>query len=445
MSKDAIGFALSAFDLCLKFGFSLLLMPFLVVKLPEGEIALFYFISSLLAMAYLVEGGVNRVLVRWVAANRFKESNNIINSVMSNRISIPTIDIPSFYRTTHYLYLGLAFFASIIFIIISYKLSGNILEKIPYYKNIHYDLVILSLFVFVYIFQLRYVGLMHGNREYNKQKYYEVLGGVVRLLLSIQLIYLDIGASGIFTSYLFSVLLTFFLYRRYYEKHYLIKTTAKISGANIKKLCKSSLNQALVSIGAYFIYHSGALVISQSDKVGAIASYMISFHLFMALLAVTTVPTSLYYARAAEFIENQDKTKYKKLLFYNHLFTSGLFLCGLIMIVYFGDWFFKLLGTDVRLLPSYLLLLMGVTYFFEANQVVQAAFYSASNHLPFVIPAIIAGGLLLSMGIVFYGSYGFLGLILLQLTIQIVINLWIPFMLNYKLIKKMNKNCEYKA
>ena len=89
----------------------------------------------------------------------------------------------------------------------------------------------------------------------------------------------------------------------------------------------------------------------------------------------------------------------------------------------------------ISLIKANLIVLMCVIYLLEINHVVHANVYTSTNHIPFVMPTIISGILIFVLSFLVVETYDLIGVLLVQLCVQLSFNNWYPIYLNHKLFK----------
>jgi hypothetical protein len=70
----------------------------------------------------------------------------------------------------------------------------------------------------------------------------------------------------------------------------------------------------------------------------------------------------------------------------------------------------------------------------ELHHASHAQIYMGTNHVPFLLPSIITGLLILCGGYLVVPRYGVMGLIMVQAISHLLINNWYPVYLNLKLL-----------
>ena len=77
---------------------------------------------------------------------------------------------------------------------------------------------------------------------------------------------------------------------------------------------------------------------------------------------------------------------------------------------------------------------MSISITLELHHGFHAQIYMGSNHVPFLLPGLISGIIILGIGSYVISQYGLIALVLTQLLVQLSFNNWYPVYLNLKLL-----------
>lgn len=430
-------------DMFVKFGMNIILLPIATIYLAPEELAYFLFIGTLLGMAYLAEGGINRVILRatsyfkegaTVLPNNFEEIHNVkSNGKMNYKL------LGQLVQTSFIIYFILGLISLILFFTIGYFTSENLISKQPNIEEAYITFGLLSVFAFFYIMQLRWVGLIQGLGHLAKQKRVELVFGLIRIVLSIVAIVLGYGVLGVVVAMLFSVVVAHILYKKMFYA-YLPKKSIKeyqlFSKDILQKLIPSAWKQSVLAWGSYLIYQGTVILAVQLNDVKLIASYLLTLQVVNLLIRVSNAPAYSYYPNISKAMANRDTSAFKSLLFRSLKISLGLYILGAITIYFLGNYILELIGANAFLISGGLLVLILFMYMLELHHVTHATIYTATNHIPFVLPALLSGIAIVVGGWLVIDDYGLWGIVLVQFFVQLSCNNWYPVWLNYKLVKR---------
>ena len=105
-------------------------------------------------------------------------------------------------------------------------------------------------------------------------------------------------------------------------------------------------------------------------------------------------------------------------------------LIALILLLSVGPEILDLLGAKTSLVPFPIILIMSISIMLELHHACHANIYLGTNHVPFLIPAIASGAAIVGISFGIVGSYGLIGIVLVQFFVQLSLNNWYPVYLN---------------
>ncbi|MDK2062888.1 hypothetical protein PT520_10190 [Aliarcobacter butzleri] len=429
-------------DMFVKFGMNIILLPIATIYLTPEELAYFLFIGTLLGMAYLAEGGINRVILR--ATSYFKEGTTVLPNNFTEIQKVKSDEkinyklLGQLVQTSFIIYFILGVISLIIFFTIGYVTSENLILKQPNIERAYITFGLLSIFAFLYILQLRWVGLIQGLGYLAEQKRVELVFSLFRIALSILAIVLGYGVLGVVIAMIISVIFAHVLYKKmfytYLPKKF-IQEYEYFSKDILQKFIPSAWKQSVLAWGSYLIYQGTVLLAVQLNDVKLIASYMLTLQLIFLLLQISNAPAYSYYPNISKAMAKKDMTSFKNLLFKSLKISLGLYILGAIVIYFLGNQILELIGANTFLISGNLLVLILFMYLLELHHVTHATIYTATNHIPFVLPSLLSGIVIILGAWIMIDDYGLWGIVLVQFFVQLSCNNWYPIWLNYKIIR----------
>lgn len=430
-------------ELLIKFGTGIVLLPLATVYLSQEELAYYLFIGTLLGMAYLSEGGLNKVILRSVSyfINGLDFIPNALDDFIKNKkgTSSNYKMLGSLVQTSLILYMLLGTLAGLILYFIGGLVADNIIQKQPSYYLAKLSLINISLYSVIYIVQLRYVAFIQGISLLAKQKRIEVLFGLLRFILITIGLVTGYGIIAVTFALLVSVIVSFTLYRfMWYRVGPLeeINTYRVFRWSMLVQLYPAGWRQATIAWGSYLIYSGTTLLIAQIENINLISSYLLTLRIIFILNTLASAPAHSNYPEISKYIANKNIDGYINILRKSVIISIVIYIIGALFIVQFANPILNLLGADTTIINGKLLYFILFIYFLELNHTIQATFYTSTNHIPFVLPALISGILTIGGGYLVINEYGIWGALIVQFIIQLAFNNWYPYLLNYKMVKK---------
>ena len=109
--------------------------------------------------------------------------------------------------------------------------------------------------------------------------------------------------------------------------------------------------------------------------------------------------------------------------------TISLSIIGIV-----GNEILAFMDIENRLVTGVVFFIMAISLVLEYHHAVHAQVYMGSNHVPFLLPALFSGFLILGIGFSVVGTFGLIGVVLTQFLVQLSINNWYPVYLDLKLL-----------
>ena len=434
-------------DMITKFGFTLLMLPLATIYLKSYELAFYFYINTILGLAYLGEGGVNRVILRatsFFKCGRDDLPNNIDDIKIRNNVNHVNYEkIGKLIASTRIIYLLIIAISLFLFFTVGYYSALNILKMQNDIFEASIIFGLLSLYVIFYLLQLRLVGIIHGFGFVAEQKRIESIFGIVKCILCTFSLVLGFGMIGIVLSMITAIIISYVMHIKFYNKHLSLnkfKKYYKFCSSLLKNLFPSIIKQSVLAWGSFLIYQGITLIIVQVNDPDLIDSYLFTSTLIQFIIRFSNVPSIAYYPKISYTIANNDHEKFYKLLKKCLSISLSIYSLCVFGLFYFGEYFLDLIGANTYLLEPKLLLLLFLIYFLELNHVIHATIYTASNHIPFIIPSLVSGFLIISIGFYIKEYYGLFAILLTHFLVQLSWNNWYPVMLNMRLFKKMRKS-----
>jgi hypothetical protein len=121
----------------------------------------------------------------------------------------------------------------------------------------------------------------------------------------------------------------------------------------------------------------------------------------------------------------------------------SIMVIACVLMIFFGDAAFSMLNKESRLVPTGILVIMVLTQLLDSHSTFHAGIYISTNHVPFVIPSLVSGIVILGVGFMIMPVYGLIGIILLKFLVQISFSNWYAMVLSLKLLNWPLKNYIY--
>ena len=417
-------------------GINFLLLPFILKMLNRNEIGLWYAFTSIGAMVSLFDFGFAPAIKRNITYVWNGAKNLIFEGV-------PDIEDKKEVKPNYNLLRSLIFTSKRIYLIIS-VIAITILLSIgtiyiisisPKEEYYIYPWIIYSIAIFFNLYFSYWTPMLKGIGEIKRANQSLLISSLLYLILSIIGLLMGLGLLALSISYFIQGILFRIISKYFFIKKVNININNKykddvdndFSFKNIfKAIWPNASKQGLVTFGAWLIQKSTTLLCSFFLGLEITAQFGVSLQIYSFVFSGSALLFSSYIPEITSTKINNDQNRYK------HIFSRAIFLqwfvgvIGIFAIIMFGPYILNTIGSNSRLLPNHILLILGIILFLECNHSTFASLITLSNKVPFVRAAILSGvGIItLSLIVLKFTKLGILGLVLSQGIIQLLYNNW---------------------
>ena len=423
----AFGFIAQA----LQAGASLLLLPFVVTRLPAAEIGVWYVFMTIQGLAGLADFGFQPTVARGFAAAFAGASEIRREGLVHAAGPAPNLLlVKQVLMAARTLYLGLA--AGVLILLLTlglFYITRVAGREIPDVGHVQLAWVVFVFGTALNLYLL-WMGSFLVGAERITQNYLLVicnrgafaLFGIAALLGGGGLMSLAIinVAAALLTRVLASSML-----RPLVDPLGHVRPSRQDVRMILGALWPNASRSGLVGLGAFLITRINVLVISTFAGLSASASYAVSLQLLGALAVASQVPTQVALSRMVALRVRHQFGALRHLFIGRHGFMVASVVVGTLFIVFAGQPLLGMIGSKLTLLPRPTFLLLGLVMLLEANHANCAFVITTANRVPFVKAALFSGVAVAVLSTVSaWAGFGALGAIAAQGLVQLAYNNW---------------------
>ncbi len=415
----------------LNIGMGILLLPAILLMLTSQEIGLWYVFASMSALVFLVDFGFSPTILRnitysWSGVKELlPEGTQHIELDGKPNLSL----LKSIIISSKKIYLILTIISGILLFSFGTCYIYGLLPE----KEIEYLIawLIYSMAIILNLYYSYWTPLLKGIGAIKEANQVLIISRLIYFIFSIIGLVFGGGLIWLSLMYLVSGLLLRILSKVYFlrllgddyqqdiEVRYNFKTIFSIIWPNAKK-------SGIVTIGAWLITRSTTLLCATYLGLEMTAQYGLSLQI---MGIVGSFSSLLFNAYIPEIASSRVSHNAKR---YNQIFSRAITiqwvvgLIGLLGVILLGPTVLSLIGSNSTLLPSSILVLLGIVLYLEWNHSTFATLITMSNTVPFVRASIYSGiGIIVSSLVMLnFTTMGILGLIISQGVVQLVYNNW---------------------
>lgn len=416
----------------LNIGAGIILLPVILYYLPPEDVGLWFVFVTLGSLAQLLEFGFQPTLVRntaYVYAGAKELVHKGLPPPPAPGQPLNHALLKELVQTSRHIYRIVAL---VCFITLLGGGTAYIYSVLTPEQNPVIYLGAWTAFAFGYIATFYYGyfnGLLLGRGDISKANKVIIFTRGSLIILGATFVALGYGLPGLGMASLMSALLGRWIAHQYYfskdrpearEAHSSAHQPPKLLGT----LWHNSWRLGAVNLGAFLIQRASILIATSSLGLAASASYSMTITILMALSSVSIVIANIQLPHMSVLQAGRSRDQLKEIFGEIVILSWGVFLCGLLIIAWFGNSALSAISSQTPLLPTPELLALGVILLLELNHSVAAAYLTTKNEIPFLNAALLSGIAIVVLAAASIGTWGVWGLIFAQGVVQLAYNNW---------------------
>ena len=427
----------------LRWGNSLIILPFVLKLIPSEHLAFWYLFATINSLVMLFDFGFSPTIVRNVTyvfcgarkllaegiqRNDGQECNINNKEVSPSLLKQIIVSSQSIYRL-----ISIALFFIIaslgtyyIYNIIEAKTlidTGNIW--------LAWGLTIITTTTTFYYLYLN--ALLFGRGYVRHAQKATVISNLVSLVITLVGLFLGYGIVAMSVSLLISLVVNRALCKRYFFDKELTSillraedVTQEEQRSTIKILWYNAKKLGIVGLGGFLITRTGQFFVTSFFALSVAAEYGLTMQIITIVSNLSFTYYSVMFPKIAYDYFNNNIVAVKKhfgLIIVVFFVTFVICCIGLLLV---GTPLLNLMGSQTKLLPTWQIIALFVVLFLENQHAAFANIHTIQNKVPFVKPALFSG---IAIVVLTYFTLTFFkpsiwSLIGVQFIVQLVYNNW---------------------
>jgi O-antigen/teichoic acid export membrane protein len=427
-----------------QFGAAIFLLPLVLINFDAAKVAIWFMFYLILGMSVLADFGFGPTIVRAVSyffsgADTLPRNLADFKHSKAEGCAPNSTSIKVLINNLNLLYLFLALLAGIGSFFIGVFLIDKTIATIDDNQFIwvaFYIVVVRSVLV---IFQVKWSSILLGLDKVALVKKIETIVNLIKLSF---MAFLIISGYGLFELMLVELLSTAILLisfkilvlNWFKSKGTYYKNSYSFNKTILSILWPSTWRLGAIQFGGYTINNSASFVVSQINSPELIAGFLLTQRVLMFTRQVCQAPL---YANLPKVFQFMAQKNYDSLKFFcsRAIRISLLMLfCSLTLLFFLGNEVLPYFNIERKLVDSSVLLIMCISLMLEMHHAIHSQIYMGSNHVPFLIPSLASAITIFGVSYMVVGEYGLYGVVITQLSVQLLVNNWYPVYLNLKLL-----------
>lgn len=427
------------------FGGSLIVLPLLLKKFSDVEISFWFLINTMLGLAMLADSGLGPTVIRAVSyfkagmdklPSNLKEFN--LSKIESKEPNFEKLAI--LLRTSSRIYLYISLLSIVLLSTVGLFFLWNVLSLSGFRVDLFvaYGLIVINSFIMLQ--SVKWSAFMTGLNYVAKLSRVKTVLGVFRILAYIIVLLTGFGIMQlVFFIFINSILLFFyqrwFIKRWFVEQNVDIKKYMSFDKSMFKSIWTPTWKLGGILWGGYFINYGSSIIIAQINNPALMASFLFTQRLMFIIRRVAEAPFYANIQNVYAYLAKKDFVGMKKKFSFNIFLSLSIIVGSMAFVGLFGNVILDFLEIETRFVTSLIFVIMATIYVLEMHAGIHASIYLSTNQVPFLIPTLISGGLIMVSGFMVVPTYGLIGVVLVQIFVQLSFNYWYSTMLSLRFLK----------
>jgi hypothetical protein len=285
---------------------------------------------------------------------------------------------------------------------------------------------------------MKWTSFLIGIRRIAVLQRFNTIMNMLKIMVFLIVLFVDPRVINFMTVLLALAMVNFFYFRsrvlQWFKANEITRHPRFFDKAIFDSMWSATWRMGISQWGYFFSKYGTDLIIAQMKNAPLIAGYLFTKKIlqFIRRLSEASVNAHLpeHYSKMAVKKYKEVKEKLSADMFLNTFMQiAGYTAFGILSVPLFDA-----LGIDKELVPLFVFIIMSLTELFDSFSWVHGTVYVSTNHVPFMIPTVINGALIVLMSYLSLGTWGIQGVILSKFIIQLAFINWFAPYLNLNLL-----------
>lgn len=416
-----------------------------LVKFSNIDYSFWMLLKTLTAFGILAEAGLGRTIERSVAfffagAKKLPKNKKEYDDSVEGSGTPNYSQLSELLYTTKYIYLILSAATILLLSTVGIAFLWNLFTQsgqdvqlwVAYFLMIVQSMIMLQ--------GIKWRSFMTGTQHLVQLYRWNTMVSVIRILGFLTILLSGLGVMHLMIYLVVETLVTytyirFFVIRWFGRQEITIKRTFKLNKEIFRSIWSVTWKSGLNTWGFFFSNRGLELIISQLKDASLMASFLFTTSILGFIRNIAQTPITVKYPEMYALMSGKKFGRLKSLASPRIFLSLAIMTIGFISFGTLGNWLLDLIGTDKRIVPVTIFILMSVYLLFETNALIHGTIYISTNAVPFLIPGLITGASTFVFGMMVLPKWGLLGLVTLQVLLNFGNNFWYSTYLSLKLVQ----------
>lgn len=429
-----------------RFGSAIFVLPLILKFFSPVEQSFWFFINTIIGIANIADSGFGPTLIRAVSyfkagALKIPRTREEYDEKMEISGEGPNLqNLRNLLKTSFRIYFFLNLFLLVVLSTVGVLLVWNIMNLGGHDPSLWISYAVIILFCVVSINTVKWSSFIRGLGFMTVDARFSTFIGFIQIIAFV-IVLLIYPKPVLLVSVMFIQAIVRLLYLRRFVLRWFKEQGVEIDNKPhfdkkiFHSLWGATWRNAGLSWGSYAIITGTQIVVAQIKDPVIMASFLFTMRVIQIIGGLAQAP---FYTNLPKIYEQAAVKNFEKMkkISSEYIFTGmALLVVAFTGMALLGDPILALIGVETRLLPLNILLIIFITEILNWHSAFHASIYISTNQIPFLIPTIISGALIIGLGFHFLPIYGVMGLVLTQFFVQLSCNNWFSVSLTLRLLK----------
>jgi O-antigen/teichoic acid export membrane protein len=427
------------------FAHGIFITSLILVKFPNLDYSFWMLLKTLTAFGLLAEAGLGRTIERSVAffyagASRLPKNKTEFSEFSKTLDTVNMPELEKLLYTIKYIYLLLSVVTILLLTTAGIAVLSNLFTQSGQDHRLWIAFILMIVQSSVMLQRIKWRSFMAGTKHLKELYRLNTLVSVIRIFGFLALLLNNLGLEYLMAYLVVEQFVTYAYMRRFMNRWFKsrgieLKRIFKIDKTIFSSIWSVSWKTSLNSWGFFFSNRGVDLIIAQLKDPSLMAAYLFTNSILRFIRKIAQTPVTVKYPIVYGLMSGKKFDQVKALLSPRIFLSLSIMIIGFTSFGLLGNWLLDLIGAESKsIVPFTIFVLLSVFLVFESHALIMGTIYVSTNDVPFLIPALITGTATVIIGSFVLPKWGLLGLISLQMVLNLGNNFWYSAYLSLRLI-----------
>lgn len=415
-------------------GHGLIVTPLIVIMFSKEELSVWYMMQTVAGLALLADAGFGHILARAVAffhagAEKLPKDHKDYMQKLKHGNNINFDKLSSLLSTAKRIYLFISLIVTLITLPLSILVMWNVMSLSNHDTSLWVAYCISILGTFVRLQTIKWGAFMTGTNRVSELYRFKTFMSICRIVS--YTIILTVWSSIMYLliyAFVEHVVDNYYFRRKvknwFKDNDIMFKGIWFFDKEIFASLWPATWRIGITTWGNFLTLHGISIIISQVNDARIIASYLFTQKILGFGKSISESPFYANLPSIYRYMARKDKIGAKKTISQYIFLVLSMLTVSYLIAGLLGNPVLEFFQVEIRFISGGMFLILATTIILESHASMNGTVYVTTNHVPFLLPSLISGGILIALGFAALPIYGLFGLIVIRFLVGLAINNW---------------------